>query len=1099
MSKRDADAEPSNAAKRYKKYTQREHALMCPGMYVDSPQPELQNVWGLTFDDAQTPSLSMIDVVFAPALFKIFDEVLTNALDASVKDVTITKIAVTVSDTHITVRNDGNGEKGIPVEKSAEYDEWVPGMIFGQLLTSSNYDGDRDGVAGTNGLGVKLANIYSDSFSVKVKSAVSGAFYEQEWTDSMSSTRRPKIKSGTKPGPGFVEVCFQPLGRLLDGGVISDGLRAVLAKRALDVALAARKDVKLTFNGMKLPTGNLRAYVKMLVPDATATIDESDPNWRVALVYSESPSVHGLVNGVSSVGKHVLYAATNIAAALAPKVKAKRGGKDVSVKTTSLLAASVMVAVCTVKNPLWTSQVKHELKTCEYKTRYKPADEFIDKLAAGPIAAAIIRTETQKVSETAGKKTDGKKVVNLNIPKLRDATFAGTAKSKKCVLILTEGDSALTFAVSALQNLGFDTHGAFPLRGVPINVRDASEADISKNVEIAAIKQIVGLKKGVDSFDGLRYGKIWLCTDQDADGAHIRGLVINFLHHGWPNLVRDGLIEVIPTPIIRARRGAMVKDFYSIQEFERFDHAGWHASYFKGLGSWTSADAREIFKKTKPARFIATDETEESLVLAFGQKKRKTDEKTPPDRRKDWIYQGVADPPLSLTYGEDVPIERFISTDYLLFCMYAIKRAIAQISDGLGRAQVKIMHTVLDGGFTDSKHQIKVAQLGARVAERTAYLHGEVSLFGGIINMGQSFTGSNNVPLLFAAGQFGSRLGNGKDRASPRYIHTYATPAALALFRKADAPIYRHMTEEGQKVEPETLLPLLPVILLNGSEAIAIGFSSTIPAFDPKVVLENVRRELSGDALVEMHPWYRGFGGTIEPHGNGYKVAGLWEERSDGTVLITELPVGASFNDFADNIKKDAKSNFIVAENRSTGEKPHFVLRYKTDEDRKEVAEKGVDKVLKLVSYISLNNMYAFDTSGKLKKYATPEEILREFVAWRLERYAERKAHELARMAAEISVFSNKARFVLAVASREIDIAAGEEQELRDTLEAMAFDRMDGSFDYLLNISMRMISKDRAKQLTKQKDAAVVERDELAAKEPSAIWLEELVDVEKRI
>lgn len=155
-----------------------------------------------------------------------------------------------------------------------------------------------------------------------------------------------------------MEVSFKPVDRLLENGTISDGLKAVLAKRALDVALAARKDLKVTFNGRKLPAGNLKAYAKLLAPDSTAAVDDSDPNWRVALAHAEESSVHGLVNGVSSVGKHVQYVAEVIARELAPKIKAKRGGKDVAVRPSTILANSVIIVVASVKNPLWTSQVR---------------------------------------------------------------------------------------------------------------------------------------------------------------------------------------------------------------------------------------------------------------------------------------------------------------------------------------------------------------------------------------------------------------------------------------------------------------------------------------------------------------------------------------------------------------------------------------------------------------------------------------------------------------------------------------------------------------------------------------------------------------------
>lgn len=361
--------------------------------------------------------------------------------------------------------------------------------------------------------------------------------------------------------------------------------------------------------------------------------------------------------------------------------------------------------------------MKHELKTCEYKSRYTPPDDFISKLASGPIAAAIIKQETQKASDSAARKTDGRKVATLNIPKLRDAGVSGGPKSKQCTLILTEGDSAMTFAVAGLSVLGFQYYGVFPLRGKLLNTREASVKQISANTEICNIKKILGLQEGVDSVDNLRYGRVIILSDQDADGAHIRGLFINMMHAKWPNIVKSGYICVIPTPIVRVQRGPTVRDFYSVPEYKAWDEAenraGWRVSYYKGLGGWTSEDARKILKNTQPVRFIDSPETDAAIELAFDKKNI--------EARKKWITDAVAIPPEPLAYTADIPIHTFINSDLVGFAVYSVERAVPKLMDGLKPSQAKIMHTVLEGGFTSAAKRIKVAQLGARTAEKTHY------------------------------------------------------------------------------------------------------------------------------------------------------------------------------------------------------------------------------------------------------------------------------------------------------------------------------------------------------------------------------------------
>jgi DNA topoisomerase-2 len=153
------------------------------------------------------------------------------------------------------------------------------------------------------------------------------------------------------------------------------------------------------------------------------------------------------------------------------------------------------------------------------------------------------------------KKTDGAKKMRISgITKLDDANNAGTRLGSQCTLILTEGDSAKSLAVSGLAVVGRDNFGVFPLRGKLLNVRDASPSMVSNNAEINAIKQILGLQHGknYENTDSLRYGHLMIMTDQDHDGSHIKGLIINLLDHFWPSLMKiPGFLLEFITPIVK--------------------------------------------------------------------------------------------------------------------------------------------------------------------------------------------------------------------------------------------------------------------------------------------------------------------------------------------------------------------------------------------------------------------------------------------------------------------------------------------------------------------------------------------------------------------
>ena len=180
----------------------------------------------------------------------------------------------------------------------------------------------------------------------------------------------------------------------------------------------------------------------------------------------------------------------------------------------------------------------------------------------------------------------------LGIPKLEDANDAGTRASGECTLILTEGDSAKSLAMSGLSVVGHDKWGVFPLRGKLLNVRDATAGQISENVEIQHIKQILGLQHGktYDDAKALRYGSLMIMTDQDHDGSHIKGLIMNFLHTFYPSLLRlPGFLVEFITPIIRAKKGAAALSFYTMPEYEAWREglastAGWDIKYYKVWG-----------------------------------------------------------------------------------------------------------------------------------------------------------------------------------------------------------------------------------------------------------------------------------------------------------------------------------------------------------------------------------------------------------------------------------------------------------------------------------------------------------------------------------
>ncbi|KAG8429114.1 hypothetical protein GDO86_018282, partial [Hymenochirus boettgeri] len=371
------------------------------------------------------------------------------------------------------------------------------------------------------------------------------------------------------------------------------------------------------------------------------------------------------------------------------------------------------------------------------------------------------------------------------IPKLDDANDAGGKHSLDCTLILTEGDSAKSLAVSGLGVIGRDRYGVFPLRGKILNVREASHKQIMENAEINNIIKIVGLqyKKSYDdqeSLKTLRYGKIMIMTDQDQDGSHIKGLLINFFHHNWPSLLKHSFLEEFITPIVKATKSKQELSFYSIPEFDEWkkqieNQKLWKIKYYKGLGTSTAKEAKEYFADMDRHRIIfrySGPEDDAAITLAFSKKKI--------DDRKEWLTNFMEDRrqrrmhglPEQFLYGtatKHLTYNDFINKELILFSNSDNERSIPSLVDGFKPGQRKVLFTCCK---RNDKREVKVAQLAGSVAEMSAYHHGEQALMMTIVNLAQNFVGSNNVSLLQPIGQFGTRLHGGKDAASPRYIFT---------------------------------------------------------------------------------------------------------------------------------------------------------------------------------------------------------------------------------------------------------------------------------------------------------------------------------------
>jgi DNA topoisomerase-2 len=562
---------------RYVKLSQREHVLHRPDTYIGSTELQTKTEWVY-----ERNAIVKKDVSYSPGLLKIFDEIITNSADCFNRGGSMNTLKITIDSESVTVYNNGCS---IPIEKHDAEKCYVPEMIFGHLLSGENFDDaeERTG-GGRNGFGAKLTNVFSKRFSVELTNGTKK--YAQVWSDNMSMAGKPKITKSSKEA--YISTTFSPDFPRFGMQQFDDAIVSLMTRRVYDMSASLGKTVKVFLNGKRLEVKSPEEYFSLYIggkPEAKRAF-ENTHGWDIGVARSEEFTAVSFVNSiVTRGGTHVNIVADMIAKAVVEAAAKKK----ITVKPALVKSKMFLFVNARVTNPVFDSQTKEVLTS--RNVRVVLSDVCIKKAVSVLIDSVIAETAMRSslMENKLLKQTDGAKKNRVTgIKKLTDAAWAGTKHSSLCTLILTEGDSAATLAIAGLSVVGRERYGVFSLRGKLLNVRDASVASISNNAEITALKQILGLQTGKIYRDAssLRYGKILIMTDADCDGSHISGLIMNFFHASFPSLMLiPGFLKKFITPIVVAKNGKRIEEFYSIPDYEDWkktvDSSEWSIKYYK--------------------------------------------------------------------------------------------------------------------------------------------------------------------------------------------------------------------------------------------------------------------------------------------------------------------------------------------------------------------------------------------------------------------------------------------------------------------------------------------------------------------------------------
>lgn len=1083
--------ESSSLATQYQKKTDKEHILDNPDTYIGSIENTTDNMY--VFKDGKIVQ-EMIH--YNPALFKLFDEGIVNCRDhvirtqmKKVKEPTtdmVTNIHIEISNNRITLTNNGDG---IDVEKHPNYDIWIPEMIFGHLRTSTNYNKEEQKITGgKNGFGFKLVLIWSTWGMIETVDAKRELIYSQVFENNLDKIHSPVIKTCKKKP--YTSVSFEPDYKRLGLDGLTESMISLFQRRVYDIAGVTSKDVKVKYNNELVPVKDFNHYVGMYTD--TEKVTESHDCWSYTVVLSDEFKQVSFVNGIftSKGGKHVEYIVNQIIKKMSALILKKR---KVEVKPMVIKEQLMIFLNSTIENPSFDSQTKDFLTTTSSKfgSTCEVSDKFIDKLATlGVLSNACDMSELKEKKNS--KKTDGNKTKNIRgIEKLTDANFAGTKKSNECTLILCEGDSAKSGIISGLTSEQRNIYGVYPMKGKLLNVRGEAIKKINENKEIIEIKKIMGLETGktYENTEDLRYGRILFMTDQDLDGSHIKGLCINLFECLWPSLLRmDGFIGFMNTPILKATKGMLTKSFYNDMDYETWkvdNPTGWKIKYYKGLGTSTDKEFKQYFKDQKFVTFQLEDKDDEKMDMLFNKKKA--------DERKEWlsVYERSARVDVS---AKTVSIRDFVDKEMIHFSKYDCDRSIPNMMDGLKVSQRKILYSAFKRNLTQD---IKVAQFSGYVSEHSGYHHGEQSLNGAIVNMAQDYVGSNNINLFDPNGQFGSRLQGGKDSASERYIFTKMTPLTRMIFNKKDDEILTYLDDDGYLVEPIYYIPIIPMVLVNGCKGIGTGFSTEIPCFNPKTIIEYIMGFLDGkdNSTIEFVPYYKGFKGTIQRESEKrFITQGLFTVKKNA-LEITELPIGTWTEDYKAFLDKLIDDGFVKDMNdMSTKTEVNFKVTL-----AKEIPVDEILKVFKLSSYLSITNMNLFNHQEKLTHYNTVNEICDEFIVQRLHYYDKRREHMIKVLTDELDMLKNKYTYILEVLAETIDLRKKTGDQIHNLLESKKYRMVDKTYHYLVKMSMDSVSNENVDKLKKQYEDKNKELIEIQNTTIQKMWYRELEELLKQL
>lgn len=453
---------------------------------------------------------------------------------------------------------------------------------------------------------------------------------------------------------------------------------------------------------------------------------------------------------------------------------------------------------------------------------------------------------------------------------------------------------------------------------------------------------------------------------------------------------------------------------------------------------------------------------------------------------------------IDTTKDKDIrTISDFFDNEYIDYSNEVISnRAIPSVIDGFKPTQRKIIYSadkIWKGNSTDKF--LKVFQFCGRCADMSAYAHGDASLSSAIINMNQTF--KNNLPLLEGDGQYGSL--RSPNAGAPRYVGTRLSPNFRVLYK--DFELLENKIEEGFSVEPEYFLPIIPMVIVNHSEGMAIGFASYIFGRNPKEVTQSCIDYLSGKKLKELKPQIPEFTGTFiadKDIKGKWWIKGKYEIINSNTVKVTEIPSDWTFEKYESFLESLIDKKKIVDYDNNSAANIEYIIKFKREDLKSLIDSNKLESFLKIVS-TETENLTVLDENRKLKIFENVNDIIKYFVDFRIKWVEKRKEFIINKINTSLNLNDNKLKFIKGVIDGTIKVNNVKKELIEKVLDKMKFDKIENSYNYLFRMPISQLSKEEFEKLKEENNTLKAELKEIKLKTPKEMYLNDLNELKKKL